>query len=40
MFKRDVGVLLIACIALFVSLKTEGSFSFRKAWSAAARCAA
>lgn len=32
MHKRDVGILLLACIAMVVSLQRDSMFSFRKAW--------
>ncbi|KAG2490863.1 hypothetical protein HYH03_010781 [Edaphochlamys debaryana] len=32
MFKRDVAIVLLACVALLVSLQNEGTFSFEKAW--------
>ncbi len=32
MYKRDLAVLLISCVAILVSLQKEGSFSYRKAW--------
>ncbi|KAG2434923.1 hypothetical protein HYH02_012121 [Chlamydomonas schloesseri] len=32
MYKRDVAIVLLACVALLVSLQNEGTFSFEKAW--------
>ena len=32
MYKRDVAVVLLACIAILVSIQHEGTFSYRKAW--------
>jgi hypothetical protein len=32
MYKRDVAIVLLSVIALFLSLQDEGSFEFRKAW--------
>lgn len=32
MYKRDVAVLILSFLALFLCLQHEGSFSFRKAW--------
>ncbi|KXZ54830.1 hypothetical protein GPECTOR_4g901 [Gonium pectorale] len=32
MYKRDVGIVMLACVALLVSLQNEGTFTFEKAW--------
>ncbi|GLI67342.1 hypothetical protein VaNZ11_011416 [Volvox africanus] len=32
MYKRDVAIVLLACVALLVSLQNEGTFTFEKAW--------
>jgi hypothetical protein len=32
MYKRDLGILLVAAFAVYFSLQDEGTFSFRKAW--------
>lgn len=32
MYKRDVAVVILSFLALFLCLQHEGSFSFRKAW--------
>jgi hypothetical protein len=38
MYKRDVAAIVITLIALYVSLQSEGRFSFRKAWYGATLC--
>ncbi len=32
MYKRDVAIVLLSCVALLVSLQNEGTFTFEKAW--------
>lgn len=32
MYKRDVAVVIVSFLALFLCLQHEGNFSFRKAW--------
>lgn len=34
MYKRDVSVVVLSFLALFLCLQHEGNFSFRKAWCA------
>jgi hypothetical protein len=32
MYKRDLGILLVAAFAVYFTLQDEGTFAFRKAW--------
>ena len=35
MYKRDVGILMLAMAGIYLSIQHEGAFNFRKAWCAA-----
>ena len=32
MYKRDVGILMLAMAGIYLSIQHEGAFNFRKAW--------
>lgn len=34
MYKRDVGILMLAMAGIYLSIQHEGAFNFRKAWCA------
>jgi hypothetical protein len=34
MYKRDVGILILAICAVFVALQSDGPITFQKAWYA------
>lgn len=34
MYKRDVGILILAVCAVFVALQSDGPITFQKAWYA------